>query len=134
MSYFLLHSNTTHTSDTLDPHWLAYDLGFTYGDPEKLLYPTDSDGNVCGVGDFAWVLRVYTQPLAFLTSYFQLISSPAFLMLYVFYCRKKPNLFFFDLIACADIGSAVISTGCPTPQVPINKIIKWGVQDSYTQG
>ncbi|XP_053381020.1 choline transporter-like protein 2 isoform X2 [Mercenaria mercenaria] len=28
-------------------------VGFGYGDPKKLVYPTDSDGNMCGVGDYA---------------------------------------------------------------------------------
>ena len=26
---------------------------YVRGDPVRLLYPTDSDGNVCGVGDYA---------------------------------------------------------------------------------
>lgn len=27
--------------------------GYAYGDPKKLIYPVDSDGNMCGVGDYA---------------------------------------------------------------------------------
>ncbi|XP_060561475.1 choline transporter-like protein 2 [Ruditapes philippinarum] len=27
-------------------------VGFGYGDPKKLVYPTDSEGNMCGVGDY----------------------------------------------------------------------------------
>ena len=27
-------------------------LAYTVGDPKLLLYPTDSDGNLCGQGDF----------------------------------------------------------------------------------
>lgn len=30
-------------------------LAFARGDPVKLLYPTDSAGNLCGTGQFAWV-------------------------------------------------------------------------------
>ncbi|KAL4219650.1 hypothetical protein ACF0H5_022222 [Mactra antiquata] len=28
-------------------------VGFGYGDPKKLVYPTDSEGNMCGVGDYS---------------------------------------------------------------------------------
>ena len=58
------------------------------GDPEKLLYPTDSLGNVCGVGEFS----------------------------------DRPYLFFFDLVACANIGASVVSAGCPTPQVRMRNV------------
>ena len=27
-------------------------LGFLYGNPDNLIYSTDSDGNICGVGEF----------------------------------------------------------------------------------
>ncbi|ELT97196.1 hypothetical protein CAPTEDRAFT_153937 [Capitella teleta] len=56
------------------------------GDPRLLLYPTDSDGNICGVGDKA----------------------------------DKPYLFFFDFLDCAKVGMAILSTGCPTPQVCVS--------------
>ena len=28
---------------------------FIHGDPKVLLYPTDSDGNLCGSGELEWV-------------------------------------------------------------------------------
>lgn len=28
-------------------------VGYGYGDPKKLVYPTDSEGNMCGVGEYA---------------------------------------------------------------------------------
>ncbi|XP_074655894.1 choline transporter-like protein 2 isoform X3 [Tubulanus polymorphus] len=58
-------------------------LAFSRGDPKMLLYPTDSEGNICGTGKFT----------------------------------DRPNLFFFDLLACARMGPAVAINGCPTPQV-----------------
>ena len=33
--------------------WFVCSPGYAYGDPKKLLYPTDSSGNMCGTGDFA---------------------------------------------------------------------------------
>ncbi|KAK2157275.1 hypothetical protein LSH36_194g05083 [Paralvinella palmiformis] len=56
---------------------------FTKGDPRLLLYPTDSNGNLCGYGAYS----------------------------------NRPNVFFFDLIDCYRVGPAVLSQGCPTPQV-----------------
>ena len=35
----------------------------------------------------------------------------------LFDCSGKPNVFFFDLTECARVGPAIISSGCPTPQV-----------------
>ncbi|KAF4522671.1 hypothetical protein B566_EDAN010452, partial [Ephemera danica] len=56
------------------------------GDPQRLLYPTDSQGLRCGVDHSV---------------------------------RDKPNLFFFDLTKCA--SPTVIATGCPTPQICVEK-------------
>ena len=44
-----------------------------------------------------------------------------FLLLLLLYCclffSNRPNVFFFDLIDCYRVGPAVLSQGCPTPQV-----------------
>ncbi|KAK2176536.1 hypothetical protein NP493_657g01053 [Ridgeia piscesae] len=60
--------------------------GFSRGDPNRLLYPTDSKGNLCGQGDF----------------------------------KDRPNLLFFDLVACLKMGAAVVISGCPTTQVCVS--------------
>ncbi|XP_061169657.1 choline transporter-like protein 2 [Saccostrea echinata] len=59
-------------------------IGYARGNPYKLLYPTDSSGNICGYD----------------TGY-----------------TDKPYLVYFDMLKCAKSGSAVIITGCSTPQV-----------------
>lgn len=61
-------------------------IGFAHGDPYRLVYPTDSQGDICGLGEL----------------------------------QDRPNLFFFDLVTCARLGPAVV-TGCPTPQVCVEK-------------
>ncbi|GFO29551.1 choline transporter-like protein 2 [Plakobranchus ocellatus] len=62
-------------------------IGFARGDPIKLVYPTDSFGNICGTGDF----------------------------------EDKKFLFFFDLLKCAQTGAAVVTVGCPTPQICVSE-------------
>ncbi|XP_065576123.1 choline transporter-like protein 2 isoform X1 [Artemia franciscana] len=61
-------------------------FAFTTGHPEQLIYPTDSNGNLCG----------RTQGY-----------------------ENKTKLFFFDLSRCA--SPTVVLTGCPTPQVCVEK-------------
>ncbi|GFR70795.1 choline transporter protein 2 [Elysia marginata] len=61
--------------------------GYARGDPIKLVYPTDSFGNVCGTGDY----------------------------------EDKKFLFFFDLLRCAQTGAAVVTMGCPTPQICVSE-------------
>ncbi|CAG5121002.1 unnamed protein product [Candidula unifasciata] len=61
-------------------------FGYARGNPVKLVYPTDSFGNLCGQGQFT----------------------------------DKKFLFFFDILKCAQTGAAVISLGCPTPQVCVH--------------
>ncbi|GFO17741.1 choline transporter-like protein 2 [Plakobranchus ocellatus] len=61
-------------------------IAYFHGDPYRLVYPTNSQGQICGKGPF----------------------------------KDKPNLFFFDLVTCAKLGPAVV-TGCPTPQVCVEK-------------
>ncbi|XP_076436221.1 choline transporter-like protein 2 [Babylonia areolata] len=58
-------------------------VGYARGDPVKLIYPTDSFGNICGEGEYS----------------------------------DRPYLVFFDLLKCARMGAAVVTLGCPTPQV-----------------
>ncbi|XP_035221732.1 choline transporter-like protein 2 isoform X2 [Stegodyphus dumicola] len=60
-------------------------FAFREGDPRLLLYPTDSEGHICGTGDL----------------------------------EDKKFLFFFDLMKCA--RPSVVFTGCPTPQVCVDK-------------
>ncbi|XP_047737177.1 choline transporter-like protein 2 isoform X1 [Hyalella azteca] len=60
-------------------------FGIIHGDPSRLVYPTDSRGQVCG-----------RDPVV----------------------EKKPYLFFFDLTRCATLKA---STGCPTPQICVDK-------------
>jgi len=62
--------------------FVAY-LAFSNGDINKLIYPTDSQGKICGNGTL----------------------------------KDRPNLLFFDLTEC--LNPAVISLGCPTPQICI---------------
>lgn len=37
--------------------------------------------------------------------------------------RGKPYLVYFDMLQCAKTGSAVIITGCPTPQVRVAEVV-----------
>nr|KAG5694576.1 hypothetical protein BaRGS_032521 [Batillaria attramentaria] len=60
--------------------------GYARGDPVKLVYPTDSYGNICGEGNY----------------------------------KDKPYLVFFDMLQCAKMGAAVITLGCPTPQICVS--------------
>lgn len=62
-------------------------IGYARGNPYKLLYPTDSSGNICGYD----------------TGY-----------------TGKPYLVYFDMLQCAKTGTAVIITGCPTPQICVD--------------
>ncbi|KAH9500274.1 hypothetical protein Btru_073598 [Bulinus truncatus] len=62
-------------------------FAFVYGDPQLLLYPKDSNGNLCGLGKY----------------------------------EKKKYLFFFDLVECGRVGPGVFLSGCPTPQVCVEK-------------
>ncbi|KAK3782436.1 hypothetical protein RRG08_033077 [Elysia crispata] len=62
-------------------------IGYARGDPIKLIYPTDSFGNICGTGDY----------------------------------EDKKFLFFFDLLRCAQTGAAVVTMGCPTPQICVTE-------------
>lgn len=59
-------------------------IGYTRGDPYKLILPTDSKGQICG----------YTEAV-----------------------KDKPYLVYFDILTCAQMGAAVATAGCPTPQV-----------------
>ncbi|KAK3768429.1 hypothetical protein RRG08_053421 [Elysia crispata] len=61
-------------------------VAYVHGDPYRLVYPTDSHGNICGLGRL----------------------------------KNRPNLYFFDLVTCTALGTAVV-TGCPTPQVCVKK-------------
>ncbi|XP_070581822.1 choline transporter-like protein 2 isoform X2 [Ptychodera flava] len=61
-------------------------FGWSRGDPNKLIYPTDSRGRICGYDDGL---------------------------------ENKTNLFFFDLLACADT-TTLLELACPTPQVCVN--------------
>ncbi|XP_012942174.1 choline transporter-like protein 2 [Aplysia californica] len=61
-------------------------VGYARGDPIKLVYPTDSFGNICGEGDY----------------------------------EDKKYLLFFDLLKCAAMGAAVVTQGCPTPQICVS--------------
>lgn len=60
-------------------------VGMSEGDINKVLYPTDSMGRICGHGDL----------------------------------DKRPYLMFFDLTRC--LNPAVLSLGCPTPQVCVEE-------------
>ncbi|RUS83474.1 hypothetical protein EGW08_008790 [Elysia chlorotica] len=62
-------------------------IGYARGDPIKLVYPTDSFGNICGTGAYS----------------------------------DKKFLFFFDLLRCAQTGAAVVTMGCPTPQICVSE-------------
>ncbi|KAI0213013.1 Choline transporter-like protein 4 [Lamellibrachia satsuma] len=72
--------------------------GLYVGDPHRLVYPSDSDGAICGRGKYL----------------------------------KKPYLLFFNLAECVKMGSAVIFTGCPTPQVCVGhcppRLWTWQIQ------
>ena len=59
-------------------------IGYTRGDPYKLILPTDSKGQICG----------YTEAV-----------------------KDQPYLVYFDILTCAQMGAAVATAGCPTPQV-----------------
>ncbi|XP_061169653.1 choline transporter-like protein 2 isoform X2 [Saccostrea echinata] len=61
---------------------VAY-FAFKYGDPRLLVYPVNSNNEICGYGKQT----------------------------------GKPNLLFFDLIACGRMGAGVFVKGCPTPQI-----------------
>ena len=60
---------------------LLFGLMFFSGDINRVIYPTDSQGRICGVGDL----------------------------------QDRPNLLFFDLTKCLNLG--VLAHGCVTPQV-----------------
>lgn len=59
-------------------------IGYTRGDPYKLILPTDTKGQICG---------------------------------YDAAVKDKPYLMYFDISTCAQMGAAVVVSGCPTPAV-----------------
>ncbi|CAD5113685.1 DgyrCDS2846 [Dimorphilus gyrociliatus] len=80
------------------------------GNPKLLLYPTDSDGNLCGY-------KSATRDLS-----------------------DKPYLFYFDMLACAKVGagislSSLVSLGCPTTQICVEHCPRkaWSWIGQYTK-
>lgn len=44
-------------------------------------------------------------------------------LFYYLVFRGKPYLVYFDMLQCAKTGTAVIITGCPTPQVWVTEVV-----------
>ncbi|XP_053381023.1 choline transporter-like protein 4 isoform X2 [Mercenaria mercenaria] len=65
-------------------------FAFTYGNPRLLLYPMNSDKELCGFGSQ----------------------------------KGKPNLLFYDLVACGRMGPGVFVDGCPTTQICVSECPK----------
>ncbi|KAL5013099.1 hypothetical protein ScPMuIL_011650 [Solemya velum] len=75
-------------------------VAYARGNPEKLLYPTDDGGHICGFD------AGYTE---------------------------KPNVVYFDILACAAMGASVITMGCPTPQVCVKECPTYYYSYLYTK-
>jgi len=84
--------------------WLIVAVfAFVNGDPNRLIHPSDSRGEICGRGDFKQVHR----------------SGRALNGRYRLLSRDKDFLLFFDLSKC--LGTSTLLNGCPTPQVCVQK-------------
>lgn len=94
-------------------------VAWLYGDPRHVLYPRNSTGMFCGIGQNKWDLP----PVVLGSSGLGLCFFDAHVCLSL---RDKPSVMYFDILKCATgtniMAAALQGLQCPTTQVQARSI------------